>query len=238
MSPPERSSSRTVRPVSDDDEPRIGHARDRRDRRAESLRLVSRPTKTNVPGVELLRLDLARRRRRVRQHVDPLVRRAPSRARSRPGTRSGRRSCARAGALALRSALRRRTGARRRRLELLERAGEEAVALRALVGGVGDELRDERAAREHATRAPRRRTSPRRRRRRLGGRPGRRVAPPGRSGRERAACARPPRPRTAAPRARRRPSSRRGPNGRGRRETGRSPARASQARRRQAARYR
>ncbi len=115
----------------------------------EILRLGQAADEDERPGRQLLRLDLPRRRRRVRQHVDPLSRRAPTARRSRPGTRSGRRSCARAAALAFRSALSSADGRELARPGTPRACREEAVAPRALVRGVGRQLRDERAAREH-----------------------------------------------------------------------------------------
>ena len=61
-----------------------------------SFASVRRPTKTNVPGWQLLRPHVARWWCRVRQNVDPLSRQAPNSAQSRRGTRSARRSCAHA----------------------------------------------------------------------------------------------------------------------------------------------
>ena len=99
-----------------------------------------------MPGLELLGLDLGGRRRGVREHEDPRVREAPpprdlGEVRARDDDRRRRPERARP------SRLERATGALAAPWNSSSVPVEEAVAPRALVRGVGDELRDERAPR-------------------------------------------------------------------------------------------
>ena len=222
--------------VSDDDELRGRHAGDRLDRDAEGLLPREPADEDERARLELLGLDLGGRRRRVREDEDPRVREPPpsrdlGEVRARDDDRRRRAEGARPGGLE------RADRRARRALELLERALEQAVAARALVGGVGDELRDERAPR--------------------GGRRGcgggvrrRRVDDVGRAGRPRspqrhlAVAEREREPARddldlAGPLRRLAVTHRHDPDasGRARRGTERSPARASQGRQRPAARF-
>ena len=164
---------------------------------------VSRPTKTKVPGSRSLRLDLSRRRRRVREHENTSVGQAPpagdlGKIRARDDDRRGRPQ-----------------RSRPRRLERPHRRGRgswnsSSVPVnrryRRARSYAGSETSLATSGRRAAARRPRQpRTSPWRRRRQPPGPPARREAPPGRTGSETAAGARRLRPRRDARPARRRP---------------------------------
>ena len=168
---------------------------------------VSRPTKTNVSGLER---SGSTRHGGGAGFVSTMIRvagQAPAARRSRRGTRSGTTIVARAPQRPRpQPPCSARTGARPARLELLERAREQPVAPRALVGGVGDELRDER--RRAAIGGGRRGRVGRRRVDDVGAARGPRAAQRrrGRSARERQPARDDRRPARAARPARRRPS--------------------------------
>ena len=108
---------------------------------------VSRPTKTNVPGSSCSRSTSRGGGAGFVSTCEPVA------AQPQPAAISARyalgTTIVRARAQRARpQRLQRRDRGARRVLELLERAVEEAVALRPLVGGVGDELRDERPPRD------------------------------------------------------------------------------------------
>ena len=150
--------------VADEDEPRLRHPRDSLDRGSERLLAREPADEDERSRLEPLRLELARRGRGVREHVDPVSPKPPASGDlGQVGARDDDRARApqRARAERLQGAHRPRAGG----LELLQRAGEEPVPLRALVGRVGHELHDERPARERRLPLPPPRTSPTRRRR-------------------------------------------------------------------------
>ena len=110
-----------------------------------SARSAGRRTRRCL-AVERLGRDVQRRRRRIDEHLEPPGGRGPSPPRARPGTGSARRRARRAASDAVRRRLSASIRGPAARWKLLESSGEEPVAPGALVGGIGDELRDERSA--------------------------------------------------------------------------------------------
>ena len=119
-----RLEARPLRSVADDDEPRLRHLRERLDRGAERLRRCQPPDEDEGPGRQLLRVDVARRRRGVRQHVDAARIESPA---GRDLALEGARDDDRDGAPERRvpQALQQPHGARACALELLQRPPEE-----------------------------------------------------------------------------------------------------------------
>ena len=159
--------ARALGAVADEDKPRLGHAGDRvdRGRRAPSAASAGRRRRTS-PAPAARALDLARRRRRVRQHVQPVAAKTPAgRDLGEIRARDDDRPCARRSAR-VRSAFSVRTAGARRVLELLERArGSGRSVERARRPGRRRASRRAAAAR-HRRQPPRPHTSPWRRGRR------------------------------------------------------------------------